>query len=261
MLVTFHGSRNGDKFPLFHNGHGDWAANYDDKAVYGKSELGIQYMAPNVVVHRGFANNFKSSEESLYSNLKHLIPLLKPEWIIVTGHSKGAAVASIAAPAIKTFVRQEGFGPNVKVGAVLFSVPRAFNGPQSRSWVHKTLGKRNIIRINVYGDPVPQVPFKAKGFDSVGILILDSISDVYHRGFAARSQYSANSTLFDRWFNWVCGYHYGSAWRTHSVDPEFDPAVVLPFAELSKGLEVGRQHVQGKKNAAFLNSSFYGQGF
>ena len=30
------------------------------------------------------------------------------------------------------------------------------HGDDSRDWVHNVVGKRNIIRINAYGDPVPQ---------------------------------------------------------------------------------------------------------
>lgn len=267
IILAFHGSRNGSKIPFslvplfgsWASGQGDWAANYDSEPVSGAS-LGIQFMPPEVQVHRGFGNNFSSTQESLFPQLEALIRRI-PEgdrrqvWLIVTGHSKGGGVASIATPVIKRFLSASPELRDVKVGAVLFSVPRAFYGKASLAWVHSTMNFFDIIRVNVFGDPVPNAPFNdlrmiTDGYKGIGTLILDSVEKVHERIQATYGKAVPGYLSIDRW----APYHYGSKARGEGAS--FDPEIVIRHHQLLEGLENANQHLDQKSTSIFTPEFF-----
>ena len=100
---------------------------------------------------------------------------------------------------------------------------------------HNTLGKRNILRINVYGDPATQVPRKGWGYSyrSIGMLVLDAVERVDQRILSL-------GLFVPEWADvkgWAGRYHYGFA-RDGSLG--FHWPIVMPQKELLDGLEAGR---------------------
>ena len=253
VLIAFHGSRNGSKIPLWNDGRGDWGANYESTPQTASS-LGIQYMPAELTLHSGFGKNFQSAQESIFGYLDRTLRDLdesrrQQTWVIITGHSKGAAVSSIAAPVIKSYLMSRQETQGVNVGAILLSAPRAFHSDDSRRWVHETLGKRNILRINVHGDPVPLVPLQRQGYRSIGMLVLDQITQTNER---AKRAYGTDISGYFSTHGWA-GYHYGCGLRGAGM--EFDPAIVMTYDELLDGINQGRSH-QESKGEAFLTQSF-----
>lgn len=241
IVVSFHGSRYGDRSPINHNGRGDWGANYDSTPVV-PSSLGLTDFPDHVRIHRGFGNNLASARVGILEELDRRIGDLGPEmpiWVLTTGHSKGAGMASLTAGMVKShFASNPSRFAHVKVGGIFYSAPRAYHGDQSEDWLHNLVDRRNLFRINVHGDPVTVNPGRSEGYRSVGILLLDSIWAVNLRN---RQSYggTANSWLnTDEWAN----FHYGSGGR--GVGYEFDPAVVMRHSDLAGGFEEGRLHLK-----------------
>jgi hypothetical protein len=235
IVIAFHGSRNGSKVPWVNGNSGDWGTNYHAHPETVEA-IGIENLPAGLKVHAGFGNNFKSAQDNIHEYLNHILASmtdddLKDAWVIVTGHSRGAGLANVAAPAIKMFFqnhpRMQTHG--VHVGAVLFSAPRSFHGDVSRNLVHNILGKRNVVRINVHGDPVPQTPPKMDipwgGYRSVGVVFLDMVDRVRA---AAGNTYGGPFDLLDP--NTWAAYHFGCNGR--KAGTEFDPKLVPPVDAL-----------------------------
>ena len=191
IVVAFHGSRSGSRNPS-NDGHGDWGSNYDSTPV-APSEIGITEMPDSIRIHRGFGNNLASARESLWAELDARVEELgtqAPLWIWVTGHSKGGAMGGLAAPMIKVHFASKGQRfANVKVAGILFSSPRAVQGDPSQAWVHETVGRANLLRINVNGDPVTvALGRSATGYRSLGTLLSCRIGNCNPEDFPAPDQ-------------------------------------------------------------------------
>ena len=254
IVIAFHGSRNGSKLPIWHDGSGDWGSNYERTAVTAAS-VGLEHIPGDITVHKGFAQNFQSTQSNIQAYLQELLSRIPAEtrqntWVIVTGHSKGAAVASIAAPAIKGYLMSHAATQGVKVGTILFSAPRAYYGDAARLWVHETLGQRNILRVNVYGDVVPHAPLSYwMGARSIGVLALDQQAKV-----SERSQRKYNRSLggyFDgsSWFS----FHYVASLR--GTGSEFNPDIVLSYQELLTAVTEGQRHQESKGDYSLQSST------
>jgi hypothetical protein len=126
----------------------------------------------------------------------------------------------------------------VKTGGILFSAPRVFQNEHSDTWVHSLVGRNNIFRINVHGDPVPVSLSSQDGFRSLGVLFLDYIWTVNLRN---RQNYGSSSY---GWLNSseLANYHYMSGGR--GLGFEFDPAIVMGYQDLEGGFEEGRLHLK-----------------
>jgi hypothetical protein len=258
IIVSFHGSRNGSI--LLNDGSGDWGANLDS-VPSEISEIGLLHRPPfQVKVHRGFGRNFQSIQNTLNQKIDQILTHftqkeLKQTWIWVTGHSKGAAMASLAAVFVKSHLNQKRKPfKQVNLAALLFSAPRVFFedqfAPNSTQWVHSIVGKENILRINVHRDPVPVFFQESRGWRDLGILVKDDIRDVNAR---AHHHYGQNVSGFFNLHGWA-GYHYGSGLRSTSVvhtGYEFDPNIVIAHFELPKGLREGALHSEQRSLSKF----------
>ncbi|MHA2251619.1 MAG: lipase family protein [Candidatus Kariarchaeaceae archaeon] len=118
------------------------------------------FMRPSKV-HRGF----NAARCSIWKSLTDILlgdPVTKSKaWIdddvdkvIVTGHSLGGAVATLAASALANELKHK---PNIKIGLVTFGAPRPGNVVFAKK-VERALKNRIHRFVNV-GDPTPHVPF------------------------------------------------------------------------------------------------------
>jgi hypothetical protein len=250
VLITWHGSRNGSKIPYVFGSDGDWGDNYNFSPETA-GNLGLDYVKEDIQVHGGFGHNFKSVQNQVYGYLEEKLTSmnqnLKETWVIASGHSKGAGVATIATFAMKEFLKQSSQFKDVQAGSLVFSSPRVFAGDASIRYVHNIVGKRNMLRLNVYGDPVPQTPLKILNFRSVGTLILDTLSNVRTRGNELSTSPSSVPDV-----NFWSGVHYAGNLRNAGL--EFDQRLLPSHGELTILVNAARQH----DPASFGTPSFLG---
>jgi len=192
------------------DGSPDWEVNFDAQLIdfpFGK-------------VHGGFYNRTKAMLPNIQRAMNRFIDDLDNETkskikVVVSGHSQGAALASILMPLLAEIYTANGkFGSkfnnalsNVFQGYFI-STPRVYSGDSAVNWINSVVGEHNMIRQNVTGgilaDPVPVgspgrtmtallslIPFFGeglaekyggdKGTRSVGYLAADWSGDVLTR--------------------------------------------------------------------------------
>jgi hypothetical protein len=120
-------------------------------------------MSKGIKVHNGFYSQFKSIDESIRTQLA----TMEFDTLIVTGHSSGAACASIAAPLYAELYVTK----NIQVNCYTFGCPRVGN-MNFVKWF-ESLVNLNVRVINA-DDPVPMMPF-SRGFVHVsnGVCLSD----------------------------------------------------------------------------------------
>jgi hypothetical protein len=234
IYVIFHGSCSGRMIEglFYNNGVGDWGANHDYETVAGGD--GLRHVEQNVLIHRGFARNLASAQDAIFTELHETLKDYdekNPPRIIVTGHSKGGAMASIAAPMIKLEVKTR-----AHVSAIIFSAPRAYKGVHSREWAESVMGKLDFLHIFVYGDLATQVPPSFFDFYHVGMIALDYYDDVKQRLIALDLELPGLLELK----RWAGLYHFGNR-RDESL--MYDPRTVTPHDQLLNNIERGRAHL------------------
>jgi septal ring factor EnvC (AmiA/AmiB activator) len=240
--ITFHGSRIGSYFPFFHDGTGDWGANYDDESV-SPDKINLDIKA-DVKLHKGFALNVQSVQDNIKQYLKDILSKVPPAQrsqyrVVFTGHSKGAAMANIGALLAKEYLDKEKIPAHVST--ILFSSPRAIFEDKSQTLMDKIIGIANVVRVGVYGDPVTNVPPKHKGARSTGLLILDDVVKVRERLKRVAPQLKDQS-YFAQIVASFAPYHYGSSLRGSGM--EFDPRIVVRGEDaLLEAFMVGLEHM------------------
>ena len=183
------------------DGSPDWEVNFDAKLIdfpFGK-------------VHGGFYNRTTAMLPNIQKAMNRFIDPMDNKArsevkIVVSGHSQGAALASILVPLlVETYKANGKFGPNFDNATsnvfrgYFISTPRVYSGDSAINWVDRVSGRHNMIRQNVTGgilaDPVPAllslIPFAGKGLAekyggdkgtrSVGYLAADWSNDVLTR--------------------------------------------------------------------------------
>ncbi len=194
----------------------DWEVNFDNEYID----------TPHGKMHRGFYKRTTAMMGNIMEQLKSFydeIPIesRKNARIMVSGHSQGAALATLVSALLAESLKDERYlGRDFKnnksntIVTYLLSAPRVVD-QVSREWIYNVLGKQNIIRQNVTGvflsDPVPYgapgktltkivraIPFIGKklasklggkgGAASVGYLAADMSKDVLKRQVKAESQ-------------------------------------------------------------------------
>ena len=155
-----HGSRNAD----------DWQTNFDATLVAAKTECKLP-LSKDIWVHRGFGHVVKSFIHNLENDLVEIIQKVSEGKenldkeklrILFTGHSHGAAVATLAAVCFADSQGQALFGIDYKnasgnqIQSYVFAMPR-FVAQKDVSKVHEIFGRHNIIQQNVKGDPAPAI--------------------------------------------------------------------------------------------------------
>ncbi|KAF7314626.1 Lipase-3 domain-containing protein [Mycena kentingensis (nom. inval.)] len=102
----------------------------------------------NIDVHRGFLNAYNDVAEDILAAAvgeHHRYPHYR---IVVTGHSLGGAIASLAAPSLKTAL------PHAHLKLFTFGQPRVGNAHYAR-YVEELIGAENIFRVVHTLDGVP----------------------------------------------------------------------------------------------------------
>ena len=246
IVVAFHGSRFGSKLPW--GVDGDWGSNFNNEAISAADlKLGLdRRTGKQVKMHKGYGSEFQVIQKSLYEKLDRQIAwaLNKKKGIpqiIITGHSKGGAIASLATPFIRDYFHRRRRIP-AQVGAITLSAPRAFIDDSSKEWALKALGgKKNHLRIYVPWDPVTWWPGKWRGYRDVGLDIPDERARVRQR---LRQRYNIEPTWLSQsglttglGFNAISSIHYGTHYQRVGGRFSFDVNAVMPYEELVETFE------------------------
>lgn len=261
ITVVYHGSSNSE----------DWENNLDAKKTLAK-DLGL--MMPGKV-HRGIALKYQSSREDMENTLDFFINSLSPEKksdvkIVVTGHSQGGSLASLAIADLAANYGRRTFGEhfnNITSNTFFgyFLAPaRVYGDDTSFNWLNSHVGQNNMIRHNVKHDPVlnivlgrtgesffKKIPFvgdyladKYAGYKSVGFLALDNTSDAIERGKLLKgvSNKKASSGFLSRIkqsvYSWFAPLHGGSI--REDPDAAYDPLIINK--NLSDLLDAGKDY-------------------
>jgi hypothetical protein len=239
IVVSFHGSTS-DKLFDFVDPTGDWGANLDYIPVKAQD---LPDLAPyadvpgDVEMHGSFARNYASVHDRLKRFIRCLLenkkdPMTPITNIIFTGHSKGAALTTLAAAAITSYLKQNAVNYG-QVFVVAFSSPRIMHNDRSQAWVHEMLGQTNILRINTSQDIVPLLPMDwLLHFRHVGVCRVDSTAAMLER---VSKLYNVK---FSHWWQWGninawATLHYGDNLRVKEM-LLFDSDIVMPFGEIDK---------------------------
>ncbi len=158
IAVTYHGSRDGS----------DWEANFDARQVHAGT-TGLT-LPGDIKVHRGFANIVESCKDEVARLVSAFHASIeeskqKKTQIFVTGHSLGAALATLSTAELVYNLGPQLFGEdfnNVESNnfkGFYLSAPKAF-GQAGSEMAAEIVGYDNMMRQNVHGDPVPVAALK-----------------------------------------------------------------------------------------------------
>ncbi|KAJ7816398.1 alpha/beta-hydrolase [Mycena leptocephala] len=109
----------------------------------------------NITVHDGFQQTFERTADSLLAGVMDGLKSTGVKKIVVTGHSLGAALATMTAVMIKDAV-----DPSVDVSMTGFGLPRGGN----QGWADFLDSQLGLTFVSNQNDPVPTVPPKFLGF-------------------------------------------------------------------------------------------------
>ena len=153
MIIAFHGSRNA----------ADWRTNYDSQGA-GESQHDLPIAG---LVHRGFARKVAALRVPMLEKVRWILDgldsgQLKNIAVFMTGHSQGAALASLASVVlIEDFRRYFGASfDNARLNTIQLyrlSSPRVAADERSANALNALVGIDNDVRQNVEYDPVPSL--------------------------------------------------------------------------------------------------------
>jgi len=109
----------------------------------------------NITVHDGFQQTFERTADGLLSGVLAGLDSTGVKKVLVTGHSLGAALATMTGAMIKDAV-----DPSVDVSVVGFGLPRGGN----ENWANFLDNGVGVTFVTNQHDPVPIVPPKFLGF-------------------------------------------------------------------------------------------------
>lgn len=156
MTIVYHGTATvGDGV------HG-WDTNFDATPVDGS-----EYNLPNFPgrIHRGFAKKYFSTSQQVIDLIQEYRSKMSDEEkknfrIVITGHSQASSLGNLALYDIARNYGQDLFGEdfnnrlNSRLYGYFLSVPRGEDEDYIKA-LHALVGKENLIRQNLHGDPVP----------------------------------------------------------------------------------------------------------
>ncbi|KAF5369800.1 hypothetical protein D9758_001176 [Tetrapyrgos nigripes] len=111
----------------------------------------------DIQVHNGFQKTFERTADGVLSGVLNGLATKGASKILVTGHSLGAAIASLDAMMLKQEV-----DPSIEITTALFGLPRVGN-QEWADFVDEQLGGQ-LTRVSNQDDPVPIVPPRTIGF-------------------------------------------------------------------------------------------------
>lgn len=250
--MCFHGSRCAE----------DWETDLDNVPQACPPDFGLS--AVRGAMHRGFVNQYRHCRAALHRELSRLLDeeagldaaRLR---VVVCGHSLGAAMAQVALPDLAWDWARARLGPgfhnaahNVFVGWFV-AAPVVCADPAARLSVEACVGRHNMVRQNVFHDPVPKLP-ALSGRVQPGGLVADAarfypsfdVCDELSLGCLA--QQGSLLTCWHAFLLWgnrawpwspllphaavvagVAGLHHGSTRMAH--DGSFEPGLVEPGLE------------------------------
>ncbi|KAJ7780069.1 alpha/beta-hydrolase [Mycena maculata] len=114
-----------------------------------------QSAGQNIKVHSGFQQTFERTADKLLAGVMAGLASTGVKKVLVTGHSLGAAVATMTGAMIKDAV-----DPSVAVSLIVFGLPRGGN----QAWADFLDSGVGVTYMTNQNDPVPTVPPELLGF-------------------------------------------------------------------------------------------------
>ncbi|KAL0953219.1 hypothetical protein HGRIS_004472 [Hohenbuehelia grisea] len=111
----------------------------------------------SIKVHSGFQKTFERTADGVLAGVQKALKATNVKKVVVTGHSLGAAIATMDAVMLK-----QALGSSVSVTTTVFGLPRGGNQAWA-DFVDAALGS-TLTRISNQNDPVPTVPPRFIGF-------------------------------------------------------------------------------------------------
>lgn len=150
----------------------DWLTNFNGLVKDSAQTIGLSEGS----VHRGFNQRYMASREAIYALVNDVLKEnnvnVNDVEFVVTGHSLGAALATVAAVDIKHHLALE-----ADIKLVTSNSPRVFS-TQAAAQAEADLGIKNMIRLWRENDPVSAVAPGFLGYKHVGMAFkLGSDSD------------------------------------------------------------------------------------
>jgi hypothetical protein len=252
MIICFRGSQKLAGENIFTSK--DWKANFSRKISSSSSKKNPLFglLPENIAMHKAYAFRAGETLSAIMKTVKVFWQINEDEGhpeknqalrFIVTGHSQGSALGTLALAALVHTLGKDLYGPlyanaeQNKFAGYFFSSPRSIMGLESAFIVHSLVGKHNIANQNVEGDPVTQLNmasnfpgFKKNSWKDLGFLLLDKKKDALERRPQILQQWLHNKSIFgiDLSGNNFAPLHYGS--RFHETDSAtdkftFDPSL------------------------------------
>ncbi|CDO69250.1 hypothetical protein BN946_scf185042.g152 [Trametes cinnabarina] len=149
-------------------------------AQVGANKTVLPTASDDIKMHDGFAYAQSRTADVVFSTVQSALASTASKKVLVTGHSLGAAIASIDAMMLKTRLDQ-----NISLTAVVFGLPRVGNQAWA-DFVDQTLGS-SFTHVTNQDDPVPRVPPQFLQFQHPSNEI--HITAVDSSGFVATAEY------------------------------------------------------------------------
>ncbi|OSD03904.1 alpha/beta-hydrolase [Trametes coccinea BRFM310] len=144
-------------------------------AQVGANKTVLPAAGDDIKMHDGFAYAQSRTADIVLSTVQSALESTGSKKILVTGHSLGAAIASIDAMMLKTRLDQ-----NLSLSAVVFGLPRVGNQAWA-DFVDQTLGS-SFTHVTNQNDPVPRVPPQSLQFqhpsNEIHITSVDSAGNI-----------------------------------------------------------------------------------
>ncbi|KAJ6493900.1 alpha/beta-hydrolase [Mycena vitilis] len=142
-------------------------------AQFGLAPLNVtrfpESAGKNITVHAGFQDTFERTADSLLAGVLAGLKSTGVKKVLVTGHSLGAAIATMTGAMLKDAV-----DPSVDVTVTGFGLPRGGN----QAWADFLDGQVGVTFVSNQNDPVPTVPPKFLGFQhTAGEIHITDIDD------------------------------------------------------------------------------------
>ncbi|WP_395946853.1 lipase family protein [Caedibacter taeniospiralis] len=151
IIVAFHGTQD--------------AADISTDAQAFLKDINVLGMPVACKAHSGFIDRYLHDRPDMQHKLYNMIDVSnmknQPLEILVTGHSLGGALATLAAYDI-----QKNLLPTATLKLVTFNSPRVFNTTAAQEF--ETLLGKNSLRLWRHYDPVSAVPMGRLGYKHVG---------------------------------------------------------------------------------------------